>query len=339
MRSPHPCPANAPTAPPVTGQPLGKPADDSTGLTHVGAREYDPSIGQFISIDPLLTLDQHQSLNGYVYANNTPVTTSDPSGLGVCMQDGPCGSVDAVQEYEKKRKEKYPELYDAGGTASTDSSGQTMWNSDGQVLSCAYGHCIGNVDVHLNLGNNRDTFHGPQPEFGLREFIRWAIEGPVCNPGYPCENMLIGVAPIGPGSGGRPGQKGPSGPEAPLSKGRVQQLSGDAYEVALMNRFGGKPGSDGKPGFKVGKRKFDGRYTPEGSSREVWYEAKSGKYWERLNEDADEMLRFKSKLGESRRIAVENGADFRVVSENPIPQNMQNYFQKKGFEWEVVPRG
>ncbi|MFD7614365.1 RHS repeat-associated core domain-containing protein [Streptomyces sp. NPDC059828] len=59
---------------------LGKPADATTGLTHIGAREYDPSIGQFISVDPVLALDQHQSLNGYAYANNTPVTSSDPTG-------------------------------------------------------------------------------------------------------------------------------------------------------------------------------------------------------------------------------------------------------------------
>ncbi|MGW0667599.1 RHS repeat-associated core domain-containing protein [Streptomyces sp. NPDC002746] len=60
---------------------LGKPADTTTGLTHIGAREYDPGIGQFISVDPVLALDQHQSLNGYSYANNTPVTASDPTGL------------------------------------------------------------------------------------------------------------------------------------------------------------------------------------------------------------------------------------------------------------------
>ncbi|SDP62183.1 RHS repeat-associated core domain-containing protein [Streptomyces sp. cf386] len=328
---------------------LGKPADDSTGLTHVGAREYDPGIGQFISVDPLLEVDKHQTLNGYSYSVQNPLTHSDPSGLGLG-----CGGAGGAQEACPTRPDGTPgngspnEAVDYSkpyvphpcnsncGTASTDSSGQTMWNSDGQVLACAYGRCVGNVDVQLNLGNNRDTFHGPQPELTAKEFIRWLIEGPVCNPGYPCENMSIGVVPVGPG---RPGPKGPGGPEAPLSKGRVQQLSGDAYEVSLMNRFGGKPGPDGKPGFKVGKRQFDGRYTPEGSAREVWYEAKSGKYWERLNGDADEMLRFKSKLGESRRIAVENGADFRVVSENPIPQNIQNYFQKKGFEWEVVPRG
>ena len=69
---------------------LGKPADANTGLTHVGAREYDPKLGQFLSVDPLLTPDQHQSLNGYNYANNNPLTWTDPTGL---RSDGdtPCG--------------------------------------------------------------------------------------------------------------------------------------------------------------------------------------------------------------------------------------------------------
>ncbi|MFD7286092.1 RHS repeat domain-containing protein [Streptomyces sp. NPDC059863] len=60
---------------------LGKPADADTGLTHVGAREYDPATGRFLSLDPVLTPDDHESLNGYTYANNTPVTKSDPTGL------------------------------------------------------------------------------------------------------------------------------------------------------------------------------------------------------------------------------------------------------------------
>ncbi|MFE0802204.1 RHS repeat-associated core domain-containing protein [Streptomyces sp. NPDC058812] len=60
---------------------LGKPADKDTGLTHVGAREYDPAIGQFLSVDPVLSLDAHQSMNGYAYADNSPVTFSDPTGL------------------------------------------------------------------------------------------------------------------------------------------------------------------------------------------------------------------------------------------------------------------
>ncbi|MEU2624620.1 RHS repeat-associated core domain-containing protein [Streptomyces sp. NPDC007157] len=60
---------------------LGKSADVETGLTHVGAREYDPTTGRFLSTDPVLAPDDHESLNGYAYANNTPVTKSDPTGL------------------------------------------------------------------------------------------------------------------------------------------------------------------------------------------------------------------------------------------------------------------
>ncbi|MFB6508342.1 MULTISPECIES: RHS repeat-associated core domain-containing protein [unclassified Streptomyces] len=59
---------------------LGKAADVSTGLVHVGAREYDPTTGRFLSVDPVIAPEDHESLNGYAYANNTPVTKSDPSG-------------------------------------------------------------------------------------------------------------------------------------------------------------------------------------------------------------------------------------------------------------------
>ncbi|MEU6291741.1 polymorphic toxin-type HINT domain-containing protein [Streptomyces sp. NPDC046988] len=62
---------------------LGATSDATTGLTHVGAREYDPAIGQFVSVDALLEPQKPQSLNGYSYAHNNPVTNSDPSGFGV----------------------------------------------------------------------------------------------------------------------------------------------------------------------------------------------------------------------------------------------------------------
>ncbi|MYU21839.1 polymorphic toxin-type HINT domain-containing protein [Streptomyces sp. SID8352] len=73
---------------------LGKTRDTTTGLTHIGARQYDPSIGQFISVDPVLSPEQPESMNGYSYANNSPVSMSDPDGLrpiGLCeygCQDG-----------------------------------------------------------------------------------------------------------------------------------------------------------------------------------------------------------------------------------------------------------
>ncbi|MEV6331109.1 RHS repeat-associated core domain-containing protein [Streptomyces sp. NPDC051909] len=72
---------------------LGKTADDDTGLTHVNAREYDPGIGQFLSVDPDFNASRQQSLNGYAYAGNNPATLSDGTGLAVpeCMQPSKYG--------------------------------------------------------------------------------------------------------------------------------------------------------------------------------------------------------------------------------------------------------
>ncbi|MFI6051587.1 polymorphic toxin-type HINT domain-containing protein [Streptomyces violascens] len=65
---------------------VGGTKDTDTGLTHLGAREYDPNTGRFISVDPLLVSTDPQSLNGYAYSDNNPLTISDPTGL--------CGDVD-----------------------------------------------------------------------------------------------------------------------------------------------------------------------------------------------------------------------------------------------------
>ncbi|WP_189129998.1 polymorphic toxin-type HINT domain-containing protein [Wenjunlia tyrosinilytica] len=54
---------------------------DTTGLTHLGAREYDPSMGRFVSVDPVMDLSDPQQINGYTYGNNNPLSFSDPSGM------------------------------------------------------------------------------------------------------------------------------------------------------------------------------------------------------------------------------------------------------------------
>jgi RHS repeat-associated protein len=54
---------------------------ESTGLVSLGAREYDPGLGRFISLDPIMDLSDPQQIHGYSYANNNPITLSDPTGL------------------------------------------------------------------------------------------------------------------------------------------------------------------------------------------------------------------------------------------------------------------
>nr|WP_275941651.1 RHS repeat-associated core domain-containing protein [Planosporangium mesophilum] len=62
---------------------------DATGLVHLGAREYDPTIGRFVSPDPIVDLADPQQIHGYSYASNNPVTLSDSTGL---MPDADGGS-------------------------------------------------------------------------------------------------------------------------------------------------------------------------------------------------------------------------------------------------------
>ncbi|MFE7558506.1 polymorphic toxin-type HINT domain-containing protein [Kitasatospora sp. NPDC057500] len=60
---------------------VGGTKDDTTGLTNLGARQYDPTTGRFISPDPILDAGNPQQWNGYAYSENDPINRSDPSGL------------------------------------------------------------------------------------------------------------------------------------------------------------------------------------------------------------------------------------------------------------------
>ncbi|MFJ6246261.1 MULTISPECIES: polymorphic toxin-type HINT domain-containing protein [unclassified Streptomyces] len=66
---------------------LGGTKDASTGLTHLGAREYDPTLGRFISVDPKMDFAESQTMNPYTYGNNSPVTFADPSGEAFCIDE------------------------------------------------------------------------------------------------------------------------------------------------------------------------------------------------------------------------------------------------------------
>ncbi|MFJ5933321.1 RHS repeat-associated core domain-containing protein [Streptomyces sp. NPDC093071] len=88
---------------------VGGTRDADTSLTHLGAREYDPAIGRFISVDPILDLNDPQQSQGYSYGNNNPVSFSDPSGL---RPDGPVGGAD----YNDKRDTRGEYREDTAGS-------------------------------------------------------------------------------------------------------------------------------------------------------------------------------------------------------------------------------
>ncbi|MEV1286102.1 polymorphic toxin-type HINT domain-containing protein [Micromonospora sp. NPDC049679] len=78
--------------------------DSTTGLVNIGAREYDTITGRFISVDPIIDINDPQQMHGYAYANNNPISFSDPDGLKSCSDDR-CGPgadfVDLAGNYHK----------------------------------------------------------------------------------------------------------------------------------------------------------------------------------------------------------------------------------------------
>jgi RHS repeat-associated protein len=67
---------------------IGGTQDTATGLTNLGAREYNPASAQFISPDPLIDPSDPQDLNPYAYAGDSPATDSDPSGAAMTRGGG-----------------------------------------------------------------------------------------------------------------------------------------------------------------------------------------------------------------------------------------------------------
>ncbi|MGA4839996.1 polymorphic toxin-type HINT domain-containing protein [Streptomyces sp. G45] len=97
---------------------LNKPVDAATGLTNIGAREYEPENGRFISADPLIDFTDPQQINGYAYANNNPVTQSDPSGEAPidCALIGVSCAKNDKGGFDVKTTDAYEEYHGVGKT-------------------------------------------------------------------------------------------------------------------------------------------------------------------------------------------------------------------------------
>ncbi|WP_020116548.1 RHS repeat-associated core domain-containing protein [Streptomyces canus] len=179
---------------------LGKSADSSSGLTHIGAREYDPVLARFISVDPVLDTSDAQSLNGYTYTDNNPVTHSDPTGLcmaDVCGVGTPKGNVVGGRSGIITTGPIDPSnpgagschsgtcsvTYSGNGTASTDSSGNT--GSGQQAAQKPNGCNAWGVFSGICKGVG-ETFYGVVSNFPhLAEQAGWIWDGDCRGDGGP----------------------------------------------------------------------------------------------------------------------------------------------------------
>ncbi|HEY2505822.1 MAG TPA: RHS repeat-associated core domain-containing protein [Streptosporangiaceae bacterium] len=106
---------------------VGGTADPATGYTNLGAREYNPADGAFLSPDSVITPYKPQDLNAYAYAADSPATLSDPTGQ------------DPIASQIVSYLATHPTSANKAALASVDSLG------GGSVASPNYGPCSANI--------------------------------------------------------------------------------------------------------------------------------------------------------------------------------------------------
>jgi RHS repeat-associated protein len=151
---------------------------DAFGLINMNGRMYDPVLGRFLGVDPIIQDGTFsQSLNGYSYCVNNPLKYIDPSGylasaqnndpdpwaayIKVCMRGYTGGYDNFCDQYWDKY---YAYLFTGGGGGTSGSGGGSTymsftwhtWNDHNYVLN-GLAHITServnhNVSIQVSLG-------------------------------------------------------------------------------------------------------------------------------------------------------------------------------------------
>ncbi|MEV7415596.1 ricin-type beta-trefoil lectin domain protein [Streptomyces sp. NPDC089919] len=98
---------------------LGQPADPVTGLNLLGARNYDPLTGRFLTPDPIFQAGDPNQMGGYSYAADNPASSADPTGFDDWYNDPSMNT--CVIDCNKA-----PEVSTTTPNTSVTSSGNTV---------------------------------------------------------------------------------------------------------------------------------------------------------------------------------------------------------------------
>ncbi|WP_405859741.1 RHS repeat-associated core domain-containing protein [Streptomyces sp. NBC_00090] len=193
---------------PGTKRFVGGDIDSTTGFTHVGAREYDTTLGQFISVDPLLEIDKPQTVNGYGYAGNSPVTFSDPTGTCMDAGNGHCEDDTAWTPDDNIKddggQETFPSSDGGSGSDGTNSGNSGNGNSSGSSSGCHYAmgmnYCESGGPADSSGSNPAP---GPQVNYGTGYPVAPGM-GQGCTSGWQCglvytvafASLAVVIAPL-----------------------------------------------------------------------------------------------------------------------------------------------
>ncbi len=162
---------------------------DRTGLIHMNGRVYDPTLGRFLSADPIVQAPYFsQSYNRYTYVWNNPLGMNDPSGYEGNDSLGEDDKEAPEPEPEKKREKPKPGVHRLHA---------------GNGYSIVYGD--GSSDDEESEGARSDQEESEEPEEGelTTELIRGDSnngeileEGVLGQEGYPLADGSLGQVGI-----------------------------------------------------------------------------------------------------------------------------------------------
>jgi RHS repeat-associated protein len=150
---------------------------DETGFYYYGARYYDPTVGRFISRDPLTgKKESPQTLNRYAYCLNNPLRYIDPAGESI--RDTVINTFKLLESLEPEDLEEVQDLLDAGDelraleTIFKLLGFDITENKDGKTLSLNLGE---GKQFTVNIDNNLINPDNDQPAWGLTDNENFTI--------------------------------------------------------------------------------------------------------------------------------------------------------------------
>ncbi|MFE3325826.1 RHS repeat domain-containing protein [Streptomyces sp. NPDC059176] len=169
---------------------LGGTEDEATATIHLGAREYDSATGRFISVDPVVDLNDPQQSHGYTYGNNNPVNYSDPTGkiLEEC-RSGEIACSQGRPVLDKPSPKESAKAYDWMGEVKNAGWGPKPTGAARKTFNVGKGPNRGIIRltfyIHtkeamlgLLLGDDRDVSWDPYEPYRMSLF--WNTESGEC---------------------------------------------------------------------------------------------------------------------------------------------------------------
>jgi RHS repeat-associated protein len=167
---------------------LNKPMDATTGLTVVGARQYDPGTGRFITDDPVLEKTDPTQLNGYGYAGNDPVVRADPTGLRTDYYDPPSTTWVGIPSAAKQVSHNQGLDHPSSGSRQSASNTTNLGSCTTHVVSLTKHVLIRDDDpAYPVLAQALQSLKSTKIGQGMNEEFTWSV---VCRETGACPDAM-----------------------------------------------------------------------------------------------------------------------------------------------------